>query len=103
MTLAGSLPMPAAELTSVLDGELLLEVLTAFRKGDFTARMPVHWTGVAGKVADGLNEIVAANQALATELERVKKELVDQQKAITSIEDEARRAGVPSGWLRPGA
>jgi len=41
-------------------------------------------------------------QALA-ELERVKKELTDQQKAITAIEDEARRAGVPSGWLRPGA
>ena len=41
-------------------------------------------------------------QALA-ELERVKKELADHQKAITAIEDEARRAGVPSGWLRPGA
>jgi hypothetical protein len=41
-------------------------------------------------------------QALA-ELERVKKELTEQQKAITAIEDEARRAGVPSGWLRPGA
>jgi hypothetical protein len=41
-------------------------------------------------------------QALA-ELERVKKELTDQQKAITAIQDEARRAGVPAGWLRPGA
>ena len=39
-------------------------------------------------------------QALA-ELERVKKELADQTKAITAIEDEARRAGVPPGWLRP--
>ena len=39
-------------------------------------------------------------QALA-ELERVKKELTEQQKAITAIEDEARRAGVPAGWLRP--
>ena len=37
------------------------------------------------------------------ELERVKKELADQTKAITAIEDEARRAGVPIGWLRPGA
>ena len=42
------------------------------------------------------------NAALA-ELERVKKELADQTKAISAIEDEARRAGVPSGWLRPGA
>ena len=38
-------------------------------------------------------------QALA-ELERVKKELTEHQKAITTIEEEARRAGVPSGWLR---
>ncbi len=37
------------------------------------------------------------------ELERVKKELDEQRKAIAEIEDEARRAGVPSGWLRPGA
>lgn len=42
------------------------------------------------------------NAALA-ELERVKKELDDQRKAIIALEDEARRAGVPSGWLRPGA
>lgn len=42
------------------------------------------------------------NAALA-ELDRVRKELDDQRKAITAIEDEARRAGVPVGWLRPGA
>jgi len=40
------------------------------------------------------------NAALA-ELERVKKELEEQQKAITAILDEARRANVPAGWLRP--
>jgi hypothetical protein len=42
------------------------------------------------------------NIALA-ELERLKKEMDAQQKAITAIEDEARRANVPSGWLRPPA
>lgn len=36
------------------------------------------------------------------ELDRVKKDVEAQQKEITAIEDEARRAGVPSGWLRPG-
>jgi hypothetical protein len=40
------------------------------------------------------------NTALA-ELERLKKEIDAQTKAITAIEDEARRANVPSGWLRP--
>lgn len=42
-------------------------------------------------------------KAALAELERVKKELEEQRKAITAIEDEARRANVPSGWLRPGA
>jgi len=42
-------------------------------------------------------------KAALAELERVKKELQDQAKTITAIEDEARRAGVPAGWLRPGA
>ena len=53
-----------------LDEAVLLRVLSDVKAGDFTARMPVHWTGVEGKIADGLNEIIAANQALATELER---------------------------------
>ena len=37
------------------------------------------------------------------ELERVKKELDEQRKKIAGLEEEARRAGVPAGWLRPGA
>lgn len=40
------------------------------------------------------------NTALA-ELEKVKTELETHTKAIKAIEDEARRAGVPAGWLRP--
>ena len=35
-----------------------------------------------------------------SELERVRKEIEDGNKAITAIEEEARRAGVPAGWLR---
>jgi hypothetical protein len=42
-------------------------------------------------------------KAALAELEKVKKELEEQTKTISAIEDEARRAGVPSGWLRPGA
>jgi hypothetical protein len=34
------------------------------------------------------------------ELERVRREIEDGTKAIAAIEDEARRAGVPAGWLR---
>jgi hypothetical protein len=38
-------------------------------------------------------------RALA-ELERLKKQIIADQKAITDLEEEARRAGVPPGWLR---
>jgi hypothetical protein len=40
------------------------------------------------------------NQALA-ELETLKKEIEANKKAVADIEDEARRASVPPGWLRP--
>src|SRR5512143_1719674 len=57
---------------------VLLETLVAFRDGDFGARMPVARTGVPGKVADVLNEILSLNQGLAGELARL-KELVGNQ------------------------
>ena len=39
-------------------------------------------------------------QRAMAELDRVKKEIAEQTKAIADIEDEARKAGVPPGWLR---
>jgi len=33
--------------------------------------MPLEWTGVAGKVADGFNDVIIANEALGAELARV--------------------------------
>ena len=35
--------------------------------------MPVEWTGVAGKIADRLNDVIAANQTLGAELARVSR------------------------------
>jgi hypothetical protein len=39
-------------------------------------------------------------QRAVAELDRVNKEMADQTKAIADIEEEARKAGVPPGWLR---
>jgi len=33
-------------------------------------------------------------------LDKVKREMADQTKAIADIQDQARRAGVPAGWVR---
>jgi archaellum component FlaC len=39
-------------------------------------------------------------QKALAELERLKKEVKDVTKSISDIEEEARRANVPPGWLR---
>lgn len=40
-------------------------------------------------------------QRALTEFERVKNEVEQHRTAIADLEEEARRAGVPPGWLRP--
>src|SRR5437867_1030664 len=57
--------------TSALDTRQLLKTLVALKKGDFSVRLPVAWTGVAGKIADTLNEVIELNARLANELGRV--------------------------------
>jgi hypothetical protein len=39
-------------------------------------------------------------QRSITELDRLRRAIIDGTKAIGAIEEEARRAGVPPGWLR---
>src|SRR5579864_3919563 len=56
-----------------LDADVLLTVLAEVERGDFARRMPVIWTGVAGKVADSLNRVIAANESLEHELARVSR------------------------------
>ncbi len=51
-------PTTADEKNSDLDAKVLLGVLTAFRRSDFAQRMPDHWIGMPGKIADTLNEII---------------------------------------------
>jgi HAMP domain-containing protein/CheY-like chemotaxis protein/signal transduction histidine kinase len=49
----------------------LLHALQAMRAGDFSVRMTGDHLGIEGKIADTFNEIVAANQRMAHQLERV--------------------------------
>jgi hypothetical protein len=44
--------------------------------------------------------IEADRQKALAELDRLKNSIADTQKAITQLEEEARRANVPPGWLR---
>ena len=49
----------------------LLSALMAFKRGDFSARLPEDWTGVPGKIADTFNAVIEANQRMTRELERI--------------------------------
>ena len=53
------------------DLSVILAGLQTMRDGDFSARLPSYWIGLAGKVADTFNEIISANQQMAQELKRV--------------------------------
>src|SRR5437879_44815 len=49
----------------------LLNALIAFKGGSFSVRLPTDWTGLAGKVADTFNEVIAINERMSRELERI--------------------------------
>jgi HAMP domain-containing protein/CheY-like chemotaxis protein/signal transduction histidine kinase len=76
----GTVPLPVveralAEGAGAANGSAplheLLQALQAVRVGDFSVRLPGDRTGLEGKIADTFNEIVAANQRMAEQLERV--------------------------------
>ena len=70
----------------------LLVALSAFKRGDFSARLPDDWVGVAGKVADTFNDVIAMNQKLARELDRIsrvvgKEGRITQRASIGDVSD----------------
>jgi len=66
-------PQEPRRALSALDEAVLLRVLSDVKNGDFDVRMPLDWTGVHGKIADTLNDVIAANQTLGAELARVSR------------------------------
>jgi HAMP domain-containing protein/CheY-like chemotaxis protein/GAF domain-containing protein len=54
-----------------LDLHQLLRTLVEVKRGNFSVRMPIDQTGIAGKIADTLNDIIEMNEQMATELEHI--------------------------------
>ena len=46
------------------------------------------------------NQIGGDRQKALSELDRVRKEIAEHTKNISDIQEEARKAGVPAGWVR---
>ena len=61
---------PTGEISSP-DLHALLQALQAVRVGDFSVRLPGERLGLMGKIADTFNDIVAANERMAQQIEQV--------------------------------
>ncbi len=65
-----------------------------FKRGDFSARLPEDWTGVAGKIADTFNDVIRTNQRMTQELERIVR-VVGKEGRITQ---RASLSDVSESW-----
>src|SRR5438552_10617354 len=59
--------------TSRAEMAVMLNALNALRAGRADVRLPVEWTGVAGRVADAFNGLVELNERMASELARLSR------------------------------
>src|SRR5665213_3035373 len=59
----------------------LLGALRAFRRGDFSVRLPRDLTGVDGEIAEAFNHVVEMNDRMTKEFERL-GEIVGRQGKI---------------------
>jgi HAMP domain-containing protein/CheY-like chemotaxis protein/signal transduction histidine kinase len=72
----------------------LLAVLRRFKAGDFSARMPHELTGVQGKVADTLNDILGVSERRAAETARVCRVVGKEGR----LKERMRVPGAVGGW-----
>src|SRR5512145_2362943 len=72
-----------AGLQMMLDRGELLKALRSFKRGDFSARMPLNLTGIDGEIAQTFNDVVELEEAKAAEIARV-ADLVGKEGLISS-------------------
>ncbi len=75
----------ASEIGPELNLNQLLDVLRAMQSGNFSVRLPGSQVGVAGKICDAFNTIIAANQRIAQQLEQVGEVVGRQGKTRTRV------------------
>src|SRR6187431_3343678 len=73
-----------------LDLKKLLRALQSVRDGDFRVRLAPDQTGLGGKIADAFNEMVSANQRMASELERAGQMVGKEGKTRIRVSSERR-------------
>ena len=79
-----------------LDPKLLLKSLRAFRKGDFSIRLPLDLVGIDGEIAQAFNDVAELNQGLVGELDRVTQTVGKEGR----IGDRAKLPSASGGWVK---
>ena len=82
------------EFPDDLDRKLLLAALTALKKGDFSVRMPTDLTGLDGKIADTLNDIIENSELMAQEIASVSQTVGREGRLL----QRATPGTVSGGW-----
>jgi len=59
----------------ILDRGAMLSALRAFKKGDFSVRMPMDLTGSDGEIAQAFNDVVEMNERIADEFARIREQV----------------------------
>jgi HAMP domain-containing protein/signal transduction histidine kinase/CheY-like chemotaxis protein len=80
--------------TQVLESKELLTGLMGLKRGDFSVRLPIEWTGIAGKIAESFNDVVELNQRMARELDRLSRVVGKEGK----INQRASLGNVTGSW-----
>src|SRR5438874_3505140 len=88
-TATASLPPP-----DVLEQREILAALRAVRKGDFSVRLPLDRTGLAGELAEAFNDVVEMLDRSTQELGRISR-VVGKEGRITQ---RASLPGAGGGW-----
>ncbi|MEA1831570.1 HAMP domain-containing protein [Methylobacterium durans] len=81
--------------SSQLEPKLLLKSLRAFRRGDFSVRLPLDLTGIDGEIAEAFNDIAELNEGLARELDRVARTVGKDGR----IGERGKLPAATGGWI----
>ena len=85
---------PAPDTAQAANVRQLLAALKAFRRGDFSVRLPHDLSGVEGELADVFNEVVELNDRMTREFERLGEVVGKQGK----INHRAKLPGAAGSW-----
>ncbi|HEU4501723.1 MAG TPA: HAMP domain-containing protein, partial [Nitrospira sp.] len=72
----------------------ILNVMVAYRNGDFSVRLPATWTGVLGKMSDTMNDILSVSQRRAEEVVRISRVVGKEGR----LRQRLSVPGVTGGW-----